>query len=284
MHGVYLLEPRAAHFLFPLTTYGISHHGNHWYIAERADKVGEGKVYRFTLEGRTAHPLELFARGLKPELHQIDWIEDRLYVLESELDAVRMFDESGNLIDTLYPHSDRQARTIDDQDYCRFNSVFFDGKHLYLVAHNRTRKTGKPSALWILDSLQGDAFRSIRMVEDIGGNSHNFIPDGNTAYYCDSMAGDVVALSHIDSPQTEIKFHCDCFTRGLVLTDEYIAIGASKFGERWERDHLGGKVFILDRDFREICRVDLPECGQVYEIRAVDQPDYGLSNAMEKDG
>lgn len=278
MHGLYLLRGREVKLLLDLPIYGISPYNGCWYVAERADRVGEGRIHRFQLANGTVASFETFARGLRPELHQIDWVGNHLYVTESDLDVLRVFDESGRMEDTVHPHGSQCLRTIEDPDYCRFNSIFMDGAHLYLVAHNRTKKTGKASSLWILDPQDPEDIERIEKVPDFGGNSHNLAGRDGVAYYCDSMFGNVIAFPLSDPTCQEVKFHCNCFTRGLAMTDDCIAVGASRFGERWERDHLGGCVHVLDRTFQEVYRVDLPDCGQIYEIRVVDSPDYSLSN------
>jgi hypothetical protein len=148
------------------------------------------------------------------------------------------------------------------------NSIWHSELGTYVLFHNETSKTGRPTEIAKLDR----AYNIEERVTTTAGNGHNILVFDGAFMFCDSRAGTVMCGS-------DVVFRCHQFTRGLSVTKDYVVVGRSEYGDRADRDHLAGGISVLDREFRLLMSVDLP--GMVQEIRSIRERDYGMSGSHD---
>jgi hypothetical protein len=90
---------------------------------------------------------------------------------------------------------------------------------------------------------------------------------------CNSRNG---SLLEVTSGDTIWQFDQDqVMSRGLAVTDEYIFVGISQFGNRLERYWKTGGICVIDRKtFKMIDMVEIPGSGDIQEIRIIGEKDY----------
>jgi hypothetical protein len=148
-----------------------------------------------------------------------------------------------------------------------YNSVTFDGKRLYILAHNFDAGSYELSLEWPeLDKIERRALPGRQM--------HNLwrAKPGQTLV-CHSPDGTLV---DVDSGVAvwrapEGKY----YTRGLASTDGHIYIGCSQFAPRGERQLMPSRIFVVEVDtYATVDEVSLGTFGGVNEIRVLDAPDH----------
>lgn len=245
-----------------------------------------GKVYGITLEGPSSCVLfqrlpDSFGRLVRLDLssgrtktlagflstgiHQIDWVDGRLAATDTYRNAVRLYTPRGRLVESHYPDG-RLEDGRRSANYRHFNSVFRDGPDIYLVAHNETQKTGRRSRIYRLDT--GWSVREILPTES--RSAHNVVRLDGELWHCSSLDGTLLRGDRVVFRDERY------FTRGLAVNRERILLGGSEFAEREKRSASSGVVMVLDREGREIHRYRLVGCGDVFEIRFL-QDDLALS-------
>lgn len=141
-------------------------------------------------------------------------------------------------------------------NYRHFNSLLPgpDGSW-QVMAHNDTRKTGRPSQIYTLDR----ELNVLTVTDAGGGDCHDLLPDRlGRLMFCRSAQG-TLAVDGIDVvavPQ---------FTRGLAIGDDVILLGGSPRGDRAERGLNAGFVYVLGSDFSLRGRLTLPPT-QVHDL------------------
>ncbi len=144
-----------------------------------------GRIVSFcpSLSGLSETRVELLA--IDPEIHQIDWVDDRLLVTDTRNNRILEYERQGKALRLA-----REAMPLgkladgsNSENYAHINSVFGCEGKLVLVCHNQTFKTGRPSELIELD-------RDLKLVsrEKMEARcAHNFIASGADSFVCDSM-------------------------------------------------------------------------------------------------
>jgi hypothetical protein len=271
--GLLLITDGQAQQLFPGKFYGITRHENHWYAFQR--QRWHGRIVRFDLSGNA----EVALWGLSRGVHQIDVVDERLIVVDTYENRLLVFDAITKLRDRWwrscepkihYPAgrltSGRQSR-----NYHHFNSVLVRPEAIYLIAHNETSKTGRPSCLWTLDS----EFLPVQTRALEASNAHNIVFLDQDPMYCASLEG-TVCLGEED------VFNGHRFTRGLSLSSDQIVVGGSDVShDRADRKSSDGYIWTLTCGFEEFARMTI-KGGPVQEIRRVDAPDMGMSAAWNR--
>jgi hypothetical protein len=210
-------------------------------------------------------PVQLTA-SLSPGCHQIDVIDGRLHVADTYNNRLLVFrtDQTPlQLVGEYYPPGQLKDGRASD-NYAHMNSIWRSDSDTYVLFHNETTKTGRATEIARLD----DRYQIAERFQTTAANGHNILIYDGQFMFCDSKAGTVVCGA-------DVVFRCDRFTRGLSVTDHYVVVGRSDYGDRSEREQLAGGVTVLTHDFQTVLTINLP--GMVQEIRSVGDRDYGLS-------
>jgi hypothetical protein len=284
-HGLLLFDGGRLTELLHGECYGLTNRGSWWYAYRRVR--AHGQIVRFHLEGCRARSVQIVLHGLNYGIHQVDFIEGRLVLVDTVKNRLLIYDGADALRGRswqcwswqVYPtgvrevadfRRDRLRCTRDSPHYRHFNSVFARGSEVYLVAHNRTRSSGRRSELYVLDrDLAPREIRDLRTAE-----VHNYWTDGQQEIICASAKG-TLRVDGVDVAQF------GTYTRGLSVGPDHILVGGSQHAaQRWGRDEGDGRVHVLDRSFRVLGRLTIPGT-QVHEVRRVDGYELALSDAVD---
>jgi hypothetical protein len=160
--------------------------------------------------------------------------------------------------------ADRKGRA--SPNYRHFNSIYRHDRTIYVVAHNHTLRTGRPSEVWHLDLDYG-----LREVVPAGGSCcHNVVMHEKGPLLCRSIEGSL-ALDGAD------VLHGEGFMRGLAYDGRHVLVGSSTFArDHADRDHDDGVIDVLTADLAPSGRIIFPR-SSVRDIRMLSV-DRGLSN------
>ena len=252
--------------------YGMSYLNGRWYAYNRYSRhKNNSRIISFCvgLDKESINPKIEF-RGLPSGCHQIDFIDNLLYITDSYNNRIIVFDPRiGKIINNYFPagelHNGRKS-----SNYVHCNSIFNDNGKFHLVFHNETKKTGKKSEIVSAD----DDFCIISRHKTSAGNVHNIYRSNERTIYCNSHSGTLVV-------DDEEVFRCKYFTRGLSLSKDTVVVGGSEFADRKNRETSRGAVFFLDIGYDLIFEIQMP--APVFEIRRVDKIDYCLSNSNSRE-
>ncbi|MBN2193097.1 MAG: hypothetical protein JW751_09800 [Polyangiaceae bacterium] len=204
-------------------------------------------------------------RHLSRGVHQIDLGTGGLYLCDTYNNALRVFStvnpEYGRAV---FPRG-RLDHGRGSENYAHLNSVYVTPSRIYLVCHNESAKTGRPSELLVLDHH----FALVDRRPFNGRSVHNVVPTANGLLYCDSLGGRVMLD---DRPIYEPGW----FTRGLSLSEEYLVVGGSDYAGRDERVTGAGFLAVLDRKTLAV-RTEIRFPAMVQEIRRLDGIDLAAS-------
>ena len=217
--------------------------------------------------------LQYYARGTRPtqtrshliQPHQIEWIDDQVFVTNTGRNCLSVFDNEGKFCKDVYLNEIRW----DDKNGIRsgnhFNSVYRTGERMFIVAHNYSR----PSEIW---ELSWPELRVINTIITSASWAHNIWSCEWGLLICNSKQRslyDVLSGKNIWQAGEEITI-----TRGLAASEDYIFVGQSNYAERKERYWKSGGIWVIDRKtLKTLDRIVLPGSGDVQEIRLVDVPD-----------
>jgi hypothetical protein len=262
--GLYLLENGRITRLLDGYFYGLTRARDDWYAFQKFETFG--RIIRFTLTDGRMTAFEQLTTRLSPGCHQIDFVNGRLHVMDTYNNGLLIFRPSParlELVGEHYPPG-RLVHGVESANYAHMNSIWRCESGMYVLLHNATTKTGRPSEIARID----ESYQIVERIPTGAANGHNILLYDGRFMFCDSQAGTLVS-------GTEPVFRCERFTRGLSVTDDYVVVGRSEYGDRSERERLAGGISVLDHDFRLLSSIDLP--GMVQEIRSIDGREYGLS-------
>ena len=233
--------------------------------------MGNGCIISFRLEGGRAVDARVELRGLLRGIHQIDFVGDSLWIVDTFHDRVVVVPVGAighhwRRHSAMYYPVGRSGIGREQPNHVHFNSVLGWDGGIYLVAHHDGAKTGRDSELFLLDP---DG--TVRDREPMGGSDcHNIAILDGYRVFCRSREGTV-------SVNGQDVLRLDGYVRGLSLGHDFQIVGTSAVSShRDQRAKGNGTVVVADRGFTPLATVILPRT-QVYEIRRVDTPDLGLS-------
>jgi hypothetical protein len=258
--GLFLCTPHSSRRVMDGHFYGMTFAGRTLLIFEALPRIRRGRVIAIDDMGRCS----IILRGLSHGCHQIEFWNGSLYVVDSYNNRILRF-AGGDWrpTGTFHPLG-RLDRGRASANYAHMNSLLFRGGRAFIICHNETQKTGRVSEILICD-LEFNILER-RALE--AGNAHNIAFLDGMPVICDSAGGTVT-----DGRRCYAKYAC--FTRGLAIAPDMIAVGESEYGNREKRPELSGWIDFHRRDWSLIARLPLP--GMVQEIRALFAPDLGLS-------
>lgn len=271
--GLLVWSDDELHKLLPGPIYGVTRHGQNHYALQRLGK--SSRIIRFSLaddaDGLPAVvSLETFIHGLSNGVHQIDFIGDVLYVTDTYHNALQLHRVDGSFVDRIYPAGKLTRDDIFTPCYRHYNSVYWDGERILLVAHNNSLKAGRPSLIQFVGHSEPQTI--IDEWEDIGLCAHNVLRKEGVTFWCDSLN------SYLYKDKTVVAEMDMHLTRGLAMDDRHLVLGGSAFAFGSKRLKADGKIYVLDsNNFTNLGELNLKAVGAVSEIRMLGH-DYGLSN------
>jgi hypothetical protein len=272
--GLLILTNSCLYKLLDGPIYGITRNGNEYYAIQRLGH--SARVIRFLIEYQNngvpprVYSLQTVLYGLSNGVHQIDFVGEILFITDTYHNCLSLFRKDGTLVDRIYPSGKLTRDDIFTPLYRHYNSIYWDGAQILLMAHNNSLKTGRGSLIQFVDannpSIILDEWR------DIGLCAHNILRRNDATFWCDSL-NSTVYRDH--EPVTVVDNH---LTRGLAIDDQFMIVGGSAilFGNK--RLNADGRINILDiSDFSKVGEMIIKGVGAVSEIRLLNL-DYGLSN------
>jgi hypothetical protein len=157
-------------------------------------------------------------------------------------------------------------------DYNHINSIWYDGANWWSCEHN---KKHHPS-------------RVVKLSDDIlqkpeawvvANQIHNVYVENHNIYTTVSLTSEIAQFSIfqdciVKSKSFESSFP-RTYSRGLARCDGYFLMGASNHCGREKRiDIFDAWVIKMDDDFKEISSICIPKANQIYEVRALGEPDF----------
>ena len=256
---------RIAHGSF----FGLTLREGSIFAFEASDLAGlstrRGRIVRFDRVGEQISQASVVADDLDNGCHQIDFLDGRLTVLDTQNQRVLRFGAGEAGYETLYPLPPMGKRAW-SQGYVHINSLLQVEDRILLLLHNGFTYTGKASEVAIFDL----DWRERERWPLPGHNCHNLaVLEDGTLLSCGSAAGEIIGL---DGPLAKIS---TMMTRGLSVGAGSIVVGASKFSARADRHAVPGTVTFLGRDSAIRAVVELPAAPT--DIRRLDGEDLGLS-------
>ncbi len=288
--GVWMVENGTVYSLSESrSVYGITFDdaGNLWAAQRKGNHMHRSRI---TEEGMSGFDYVMDLRCLdtfwRKGIHQIDFVDDDLFVCDTynnRILVVQVFD--GGRIGVhrvLYPMGRHRPShdLLGDENYKHFNSVYRHGDILYLMAHNDTIKTKKPSEIYLLDRY---TLKTVGILENIGVSTHNIVVDfTGKMYICDSGNHVLIVYDGIGVVEVWKDDVHETFLRGLAINDDVTVIGGSVRTPDASNDDVDGFLFVLDKKKQNLlCTLEIEGCGQIHEVRMAGL-DYGLSNTWRK--
>lgn len=222
------------------------------YLGKQSAEKGEILVFDYQLQLQKIIQAPFALR----DIHQILWFDNKLWVTCSRDNLVALYDLHG--WGKWYPAEELSAR---GEDINHFNSLFYDGRELHILAHNFGA-----SEIW---SFSYPGLEIIAKLQ-IGNQAHNIWTHGDRDFFiCDSLNG---AVASVQGECVEIGG----FPRGVVATADKTYIGTSDIAERSERSAVSSKIIVFDMNWQRLTEFRITGQGQLLDMRMPGVRDYCL--------
>ncbi|MDA9830237.1 hypothetical protein N9C66_02760 [Akkermansiaceae bacterium] len=260
------------------STYGITHKEDRWYVFEKIKTrlKPTGRIISFRWEDDNMKEKKVEIPLLDPEIHQIDWIDDELFITDTRNNRLATYIRNGSkltLSREAWPFG-RLKNGAQSDNYVHLNSIHrgSDNK-IRLLLHNQTIKTKKKSELAILtEELECNERISLD-----ANSGHNIIFTKETELTCDSFGSRLIR-------NRSVFITLDRYLRGLALNDSSLLIGGSQvaIGLKRGSPNSVGKIFHLNL-FNQgsqslLSELHLKGYGNIYEVRIISNRDLSMSN------
>ena len=249
--------------------FGLTLRDDAIYVFESCDipamPTRRGRVLRLRVRGQAISDTAVLATGLDNGCHQIDFVDDRLCVLDTYNQRVLRFAPAGGEIETLDCLPPAKGREW-ASGYVHANSLLQVGGRILVLLHNGGKDTGRVSEAAVFDR----AWRPLGRWMLPGYGCHDLVclEDGDLLT-CGSQAGELISIDGIRIPISSMM------TRGLSVGAAEVAVGASRFSMRRERLFDRGTITFLNRAMRIETVLELPAAPT--DIRRLDGQDFALS-------
>ena len=263
--GLYEIKNKKVRLLHNGEFYGVTLYNKKLYVLKRLEEQ-KSQLITFPFENGIINKRDrqLFMDNLDWGAHQIDFIKDHFIVMDTFNNGIQKINTKAEIVDTYYPFGQLEnGRT--SPNYRHMNSVFSDGKMIYVVCHNETTKTKNPSEILLLNFN----FEEQNIISTQAANAHNVILYKDAKYYCDSIHSTLMK-------DDTILLKTTYFTRGLSISDDFMVVGGSEYSTRKRRKFAKGALFFIDHQGQLLDSLTMP--GMVQEIRRLDTVEYGLSS------
>ena len=231
----------------------------------------QGRVtVKLTRVGERISRAEVVAKGLDNGCHQMDFIDDRLHVVDTYQQWIVRFDEEMRGGEMVYPLPRKTERVWGpaNPEYGHVNSLLAVGESRLLL-HNGAEQTGRPSEIVVCDREWKQVAR--RAVSGLGCHGLALLEDG-TLLVCGSVAGELISVAGMRVPVSPY------YTRGLAVGWGSVVVGASRLSDREGRLRNSGTVTFMDRNYAVRAVLEVP--GAPTEIRRLDGMDGSLSGYL----
>lgn len=197
--------------------------------------------------------------------HQIEWVEDRLLVVDTGRERLSAYAADGALIQDVALGEMTWDRGPDGRLGHHFNSVHRSGDRVWIVAHNHDR----PSEVWELSWPELEIV-AVHVTE--AAWAHNVWEGALGLVICDSRSG---GLREVRSGETIWTAEDEgAIARGLAVSADHLFIGRSESSGRHGRLVNDSGLWIVDRKtLTTVEQLRFPGLGCVNEIRLLDQAD-----------
>lgn len=300
VHGVLLYDKRELTQILPGDCYGLTRHGDWWYVFQRLGNYG--RITRFQLDGAKPRGVQRVLAGLNYGIHQIDFLDNRLVLIDTLKNRLLVYEGAAKLRRgswqrwtlQVYPLGVRKFRDYrwdraqSDQhpgSYPHFNSIFRRHQQVYIVAHNHTMTSGRRSQLFMLD----DDLK-LQEIRDLGAaDVHNYWTSGHQELFCASAKGS------LRNGSTDAIL-LGGYTRGLSVSHDYLLVGTSRLDPNrklWKQHNKArrswmptqckpgtGGVHFINREFKRLGHIIIPDTD-VHDIRRIDAEELALSTSQE---
>ncbi len=219
------------------------------YLGTVENERGEILVFDYHLN----HIDTLQAPFALRDLHQILWFDNKLWAICSADNMVAVYD--GTAWEKWYPSDNMDTR---GKDVNHFNSLFYDGQDLYVLAHNFG-----DSEIWHFSYPALKLLNKIR----IGSQGHNIWKQDEELFTCDSQNGDVRSTGGC-------QVTLGGFPRGVVRNEERIFIGTSDIAERSMRSQVASRILIFDNLWNQRAEFLIEGHGQLLDLRSPGVKDF----------
>lgn len=258
--------------LFEGHCYGIAQYDDRWYFTrtDRTDSEAGLKwlnkeyrtsyIYSFRLVEHRPKDIELIARGLPNEIHQIDVYDGTLIVPYTSRNLMLFIPTAGH---ALWPWEISHTKLSGLRKLSHLNSIYGppgSGKWLVL-AHNNTVQTGIPSE--ILECDEGFGITSITTTS--ASAAHNIFKDEDGHIWINDSANG--RLLRDDKTVIEPGI----WLRGMAANDNQLFVGGSRVTtDRGERHMSDATLISLTRRELSPIMTTIPGIGPVNEIRLLE--------------
>jgi len=264
MNGLFCLKKEGLFKMLEGNFFGITYNNDSAYIFQIMKRFGRILTCKIN-DGNLNGKLDVFFNSLANLWHQIDVHEGNLYICDTYENKIIKMDIGNKRNECFYPLGKLSNGRRSD-NYGHMNSILVRDNDIYIVCHNESIKTGKPSQL-----IKVDHDFKLCDIRELGAESaHNFVPIDNGRGLCCDSRNCRVKLND------KVILEGEYFTRGISVTDEYIIVGGSEFSKREQRVTAKGRLYILDRNsFELIAEMEVPSI--VHEVRCCNMQDLSLS-------
>ncbi|KUI46682.1 hypothetical protein AU198_03715 [Mycobacterium sp. GA-1199] len=236
-----------------------------------------GRVIKLEIEGNRIHRESVVIRGLHTNCHQMDFIGDKLHIIDTFCQKILRFNEAFELEEEFFPLGSEFAGyktgpnryIVPGGKYAHINSIVAEQGSIYLLLQNGL-SNGKFSELVQTD----ENFEMKNRFTVPGAGCHNvvFLEDGEWLV-CDSRGGNLVNRHGVVTHVGEL------LTRGLSVDKDTVVVGESGYATRLGRRYVPGNVHFFDRSYNRLSSLRLPAAPT--DIRRIDGRDLSLSNVSE---
>jgi hypothetical protein len=268
--GLFLVNETRYEPLAEGAYFGLSLSRGALYAFERGtsgdDQRERGRVLRLQLSNDRCSVVDVTQAigDLDIGCHQIDFIGNRLHVVDTHRQQLLVCDPVFLHCECLSPLPIRGSRETNDPGYVHMNSIVARGRNLWIMLHNNGRML---SEILRIDERM-EVLERVRLAYR---GCHDIVPleDGDLLY-CGSDAGVIATTGGLRVPVIP-----SLMTRGLSVTTSRVVVGSSVFGPRLQRPGLPGVVSFLTRDYRTLAHVAVP--GSPTDIVSLHGEDLSLS-------
>ena len=254
--------------------YGITFYKSYFYCFCKTGRFG--KVISFRIKDGFAINVQNRIHGLSKGIHQIDFIDDDLYVINTYNNSILIYKNIASKKNIFWSEFDEQIFPNGELKYGRessnynhFNSLYKFNEDLLVVAHNETYKTRKKSEIFQLDI---NSYKTKNISEIDGSSCHNIFKDDIREIICKSLE------STLTINNKDYFISNDILTRGLAITNKYILVGGSDFAFKRElRNHTNGYVYIFNNSMDLIESIKINNT-QIHELLIISEVDKSIIN------
>lgn len=248
--GIYRADREGARLLVEGHFFGIACRAGHVY-AFLDTAFGDpdldrpsGRIVRHAWRDGVLGPQEVLVDGLNQEVHQLAFLGERLFVVDTGHQSVLEFDAGFHQVTSHRVAPPAPCRGEGD---AYPNAILCTSDAFYVMLHNYKRNM--PSEIVVFDPDFRERAR-ILLIED---KCHDIARlAGGRLLYCASTSGCIAATDG-----TVVKIDGN-MTRGLVVGENEILVGSSLFGQRVGRKFLPGYLAFLDPAFNVVHRYYIP--------------------------